>query len=66
MQKLIETLGREFCANDFTACRGVIDWLINERYYSTERVIAFIVDVFKISDVQALEVLELLDVNVIN
>lgn len=61
MQHVIVQLGKDFLANDFTACRGVLDYLINERGYTCERLISFLQDVYFISEEQAIEILDILD-----
>ncbi len=66
MQSTIDKLGKDFAANDYVACKGVVDYILNERLFSVERLIEFLCSVYKISEVQAIEVLEMLDVWVIN
>lgn len=65
MLNLITRLGAEYCSNDFTACSGAID-MLKERGYSHERMIRFLQRWYHINDVQALEVLEMLNIFIIN
>ena len=60
MVGLVKQLGEDFLRHDFTACRGVIDYLITDRQFSQERVIEFLMSVYRISEGHAVEVLDVL------
>lgn len=58
MTNTIVQLGLDFLQHDFTPCHGALDYIINDCNHSIDRVIQFLISVYKINELQALEVLE--------
>lgn len=61
MQTLIRQLGIDFLNKDFQSCEGAIDFLLHDRGHSIDRVAQFLCDVYRINEVQAIEILGFLN-----